>query len=176
MAQITYGNKVAINENSGVADINKCNASDMNEIKSVVNTNDTNVGTLSNLSTIDKTSIVNAVNELETRGDFSTTEVVIGTWINSKPIYRKVVNKSVSSGSSSFPKSDVSSDMDQVLTIRGFVIQPTGNVAMIPYDASDNDKLNIYYQSSQSLFQVRAGSQYGAGSAYITIEYTKTTD
>lgn len=37
MAQITYTNKVALNENQEVADINKVNASDMNEIKTVVN-------------------------------------------------------------------------------------------------------------------------------------------
>lgn len=39
MALITYQNKVASNTNSGVADINKVKAEDMNEIKSVVNTN-----------------------------------------------------------------------------------------------------------------------------------------
>lgn len=39
MALITYENKVAINENSQVADINKVTASDINEIKSVVNQN-----------------------------------------------------------------------------------------------------------------------------------------
>ena len=37
MALITYNDKVALNTNSGIADINKVNASDMNEIKSVVN-------------------------------------------------------------------------------------------------------------------------------------------
>ena len=37
MAQITYTNKVALNENQEVADINKVNASDLNEIKSVIN-------------------------------------------------------------------------------------------------------------------------------------------
>lgn len=36
---ITYDNKVALNTNPDIADINKCNASDMNEIKSVVNNN-----------------------------------------------------------------------------------------------------------------------------------------
>lgn len=39
--RISYSDKVAINTNSNVADINKCNASDLNEIKSVVNTNAT---------------------------------------------------------------------------------------------------------------------------------------
>lgn len=46
MAQITYSNKVNINSNSSVADINKINDSDMNEIKTTVNTN-TPVGSIS---------------------------------------------------------------------------------------------------------------------------------
>lgn len=37
MAQITYDDKVALNVNSDIADINKVNASDMNEIKNVIN-------------------------------------------------------------------------------------------------------------------------------------------
>lgn len=40
MSKITYQNKVALNVNSNIADINKVNASDMNEIKTVVNDND----------------------------------------------------------------------------------------------------------------------------------------
>lgn len=39
MAQITYEDKVALYENEEIADINKCNASDMNEIKNAVNDN-----------------------------------------------------------------------------------------------------------------------------------------
>ena len=50
--QITYADKVALNQNSNIPDNNKVNASDMNEIKSVVNsvfngtisTNDFSVG------------------------------------------------------------------------------------------------------------------------------------
>jgi hypothetical protein len=39
MNEITYQNKVALNENPEIADINKVTDDDMNEIKSVVNTN-----------------------------------------------------------------------------------------------------------------------------------------
>lgn len=46
MAQITYDTKVALYENSGIADINKVKAADMNEIKSAVNDNDNNISTL----------------------------------------------------------------------------------------------------------------------------------
>lgn len=40
MSKITYANKVALNENSNIADINKVKADDMNEIKTCVNNND----------------------------------------------------------------------------------------------------------------------------------------
>ena len=47
MSKITYADKSAINVNPEVADINKVNASDMNEIKTVVNDNNTAFETLS---------------------------------------------------------------------------------------------------------------------------------
>lgn len=65
MSKITYTDKVAINVNSDIADINKCNASDLNEIKNVVNNNDDNVGDLTQLETTNKNSIVNAINEVK---------------------------------------------------------------------------------------------------------------
>ena len=37
MAQITYTDKVALYENTDIADINKVKADDMNEIKNVIN-------------------------------------------------------------------------------------------------------------------------------------------
>lgn len=40
MSKITYANKVALYENSDIADINKVKADDMNEIKTCVNNND----------------------------------------------------------------------------------------------------------------------------------------
>lgn len=66
MGKITYQNKVALNENTEIADINKVKADDMNMIKSVVNANQEDVGDISNLKTEDISSIVNAINELVT--------------------------------------------------------------------------------------------------------------
>lgn len=76
MAKITYTNKVALNENPEIADINKVKDTDMNEIKTVVNGLDDNIGTLSNLTTTNKTSAVAAINELNTN-KASTNEVLI---------------------------------------------------------------------------------------------------
>ena len=64
MSKITYTDKVTLNENPNVADVNKVKADDLNEIKNVVNANDNNVGDLADLKTTDVSSVVNAINEL----------------------------------------------------------------------------------------------------------------
>lgn len=71
MAKITFEDKVALNVNSDIADVNKCNATDLNEIKNVVNENDDNttnnsnaIGNLSSLNTTNKSNLVSAINEI----------------------------------------------------------------------------------------------------------------
>lgn len=66
MGKITYQDKVFLNQNSQVADINKVTDTDLNQIKDVVNENDANVGDLNDLNTIAKSSVVKAINELLT--------------------------------------------------------------------------------------------------------------
>ena len=101
MSKITYQNKVALNENPSVADINKVKAGDLNEIKNVVNANDNNVGDLADLKTTDASSVVNAVNELvdkvnykiSTSGDWTIKKYDNGyveMWLN------EVANRSTS--------------------------------------------------------------------------------
>ena len=103
MSKITYANKQALNENTSIADINKVKASDLNEIKTVVNQNDdnttnntteintinNNIGDLNNLETTDKTSIVNAINGVVESGSNDNgsyvkyadgTMICYGTW------------------------------------------------------------------------------------------------
>lgn len=72
---IQYQNKVALNTNPEIADINKVTDNDMNEIKSVVNNNANNIGDLTDLETSDKTSVVNAIN----------SKVIKKLWENQNP-------------------------------------------------------------------------------------------
>ena len=67
MAKLTYEDKEFLNKNENIADKNKVNDSDLNEIKNVVNENADSVGNLSNLNTTDKTSLVNAINEVNNK-------------------------------------------------------------------------------------------------------------
>lgn len=71
MSKITFVNKVDLYEDTSIPDINKVKASDMNEIKNIVNENDDNFeiyanaqGNIADLDTTDKTNLVNAINEV----------------------------------------------------------------------------------------------------------------
>lgn len=89
MAKITYENKVALNVNSDIADINKVNASDLNEIKNVVNENDDNMGLLSNLTTPNKNNLVGAINSVVESGSNTNGEYIKysdGTMICTKKV------------------------------------------------------------------------------------------
>lgn len=59
---ITYANKSYINQNQSVADTNKVNAADMNEIKSVVNANANIVGDSSDL---EETDVITELNNIK---------------------------------------------------------------------------------------------------------------
>ena len=72
---LTYANKVTLNQNSDVADINKGRAADWNEVKTVVNANANLMGDLSNLTTKTTTDLVSAMNGL----------VLTKLWENSNP-------------------------------------------------------------------------------------------
>ena len=78
MSKINYTDKVTLNENPNVADVNKVKADDLNEIKNVVNANDDNVGDITNLKTTDISSVVNAVNELVDKVNYEIS--TSGNW------------------------------------------------------------------------------------------------
>ena len=64
MAKITYEDKEFLNKNENIANKNKVNDTDLNQIKEVVNGNDDKIGDLSDLNTTNKDSLVEAINEL----------------------------------------------------------------------------------------------------------------
>lgn len=82
MGKITYEDKQNLNTNESILDINKVTDNDMNEIKNIVNENDNKVGELNDLNTTDKSSIVNAINEIG-------TDYIIESGSNSNGYYEK---------------------------------------------------------------------------------------
>lgn len=88
---VTFDNKVNLNTEQDVPRINKVIDDDMNQLKNVANTNANNIGDLSTLNTTDKTSLVNAINELS-YGIQTSNPVLTGRKVLGKPEYVQVVN------------------------------------------------------------------------------------
>ena len=190
MAKITYEDKVALNVNPDIADVNKCNATDLNEIKEVVNTNDDNttnnsnaIGNLSNLNTTNKSNLVEALNETNTNsknmGMYSSGETIIGTWFG-KPRYRKTITfqTSITGGFFTIPHEIANVDEIHVDYGDSFFMETTGTSYSLPIIGySGNFTENCYaYVNKEKIYIYATGGWNTSWTKYITLLYTKTTD
>ena len=159
--KLTYANKVAINENAEISDINKVTDNDMNEIKNVVNNND------DDLITINK--------KLTDATTYSTDEIRVGTWIDEKPIYRKVLTGTLPTGSgeNTFNFSGIN-----IINFYGEIKATSGSTFLINtyYTPLPAYSISSWIDNSGNL-KIECGSNYNTSSKYfIIVEYTKTTD
>lgn len=167
MSKITYANKVAINENAEISDINKITDDDMNEIKTVVNNNDDELITIN-------TKLTNLIT-------YSTTETVVGTWIDGKPIYRKVYILSAIAGNNSYTLNSVPSNVDIMwfdLSATFLLQESTGYTrqGIDPGAADPGYDFSARVVSKVSV-NIYVGNLIANNSTiYATLLYTKTTD
>lgn len=185
MAKITYEDKVAINENAEIPDINKCKASDLNEIKSVVNTNDNNtnqnsnnIGNLNNLNTTSKNNLVNAINEVYQNNIYSTNEQKIGKWIDGKPIYRKVIQTIMPSVTGSWTNLSTLLDVSSMIKLNAVLVGGDGRNISLPYYENTDYYYSLSYQPSANSIQIIGNGDiaFKDKTIIIFVEYTKTTD
>ena len=182
MAKITYENKVALNVNSDIADVNKCNATDLNEIKEVVNTNDDNMGLLSNLNTTNKSNLVSAINEVNdndiSKGTYSTNETRIGTWMG-KPLYRKVLSTVGLAGETKKAIAYNITNPDKIWIVGGFVYSDRRVVTlpMVGYNGDLAQKIDVWVETQENVVKLYSNGGWGNDwTFYVIINYTKTTD
>ena len=173
MAQITYTNKETLNSQPSIADKNKVTSSDMNEIKSVVNTNYGEVGDITSLTTTDKTSVVNAINELKGGEIYSTSEVKTNKiWFDGKPIYRKiiVVDPYTSGGNVNIDELNIE-NITNLQALRKY-----NNQTDITYYNNNNDYFRVLVRKYNNQFVITMqGSNSGQAKVEIILEYTKTS-
>ena len=155
---ITYSDKQAMGTQPSIPEINKITDSNMNEIKSVVNNN---------------ASVLNA------SLTYSTTEQVVGTWIDNKPIYRKVISStSVTTGGETSINTGIS-NLKEFTSIIGVMTRSTGSAFPIPraHTSSFAYQVGMYYVPSDNTMRVEVGSSVtNVSKVTIILEYTKTTD
>ena len=133
-------------------------------------------GVVDSLNSTSKTDSLSANmgRELNEKLNYSTEEKVVGTWIDGKPLYRKVLSSTTISGS----------DVDIALP-SNIDFMSTDKVEIKIGDFSffsdrytnANDLIQIFKFNATTL-KVVLGSAWKGNfkSAIIVIEYTKTTD
>lgn len=112
--------------------------------------------------------------------DYSTTEKIVGTWIDGKPIYQKTVEFTTPSAASDQPFSYLPTipftDMDILIKVEGRVNRSDGWIA--PCGLVIDNYTKFYFDLNKNIQRI----YFGLGTrtvnqpAYLTFYYTKTTD
>lgn len=136
----------------------------------------------------DGDTIPSGYEEVDGPNHYSTTEQVIGTWIDGKPIYRQVITTAMPQVNSdgTYPTNIsllITSDVDEV-TFEFFKLIMTVNDIKqsysLPYISNSGRVAKAFLEnSSQYGFKIVTatnGTAFSGATVVATIEYTKTTD
>ena len=137
-------------------------------------------------STIRVVQNSNNISLASNANEYSTTETVIGTWIDGKPLYRKVIEvTSIDSAKNNYDVAISISNLNEIVNIGG-TIKLSGMDTYKPittiYTDSSSAVGSIYSFSVYAITNSYISLSYGSwwkemfDKAYIILEYTKTTD
>ena len=147
------------------------NASNLNKIEQGIYDNSQNIGDINNLKTDNKSSVVNAINELKDGEIYSTTEINTGKiWTDNKPIYRTiiVVNPYTSGGNVSINELNIE-NITNLQALRKY-----NNQTDINYYNNNNDYFRVLVRKYNNQFVITMqGSNSGQAKVEIILEYTK---
>lgn len=107
---------------------------------------------------------------------YSTDEIEIGTWIDGKPIYRKVIDFGVLPNNTSKYVPHNISNLDKVINIGGYIVKGNEyNPLPLMYRGSDSSYNTAIYVTATNIAMNNEKDRSGY-SAVVILEYTKTTD
>ena len=108
--------------------------------------------------------------------NYSTEEQVIGTWIDGKPIYRKVVSVGVLPSNTTKYVSSGISGKPTIIKMCGYAYRPTDPWFLTLPHISATAPISLSYGQTKNEIAIASVSDVSAYSGYVTLEYTKTTD
>lgn len=112
---------------------------------------------------------------IDTNNKYSTEEQIIGTWIDGKPIYRKVIESS----STGEIKHGIS-NINFVVKVNASLIRNGGIINVIPNGIPNSSYFLSIQDITKTNVVIEKGSEFKGDLAitkiFIIMEYTKTTD
>jgi microcystin-dependent protein len=110
---------------------------------------------------------------IDERNKYSETEKVIGEWIDGKPLYQKTIGFTIGNTTTQNVAHNISNlDFGQI--IWNFIINDADNTT---YSFLDSNWFNSIDVGKTDISFVKTGAlHFNTSAAYVTIQYTKTTD
>ena len=109
---------------------------------------------------------------------YSTTEQIIGQWIDGKPIYRKVVDFGYLPNATSKTVAHGISNFDMLTSVQAIATQSAAWGFSIPFIGGSNistgNSVTVWLDGTNVL--INSNNDRSSLYCYVIIEYTKTTD
>ena len=111
--------------------------------------------------------------------NYSTTEQVVGKWIDGKPIYEITVNTGTLPNNTTKTTAHGISNLKSVIDFKGYALN-TNNGINIPlpyvYKSGTTTRCLQVYADATNITLVSMENMSGYTESYVTLQYTKTTD
>lgn len=141
------------------------------------------VGNLADLKTKEKTNLVGAINEASQSGGgsgdeniYSLEETVCGTWINGKPLYRKVINLGPGGAAGTYSRHNLG--ITHINEIVRLDWRAQGIFGTEIWQGANGDEISFWVESlvNKTVDMHSHVDMTGYPNIVLIIEYTKTTD
>ncbi|MGN1358671.1 MAG: hypothetical protein ACI4WU_04820 [Bacilli bacterium] len=107
---------------------------------------------------------------------YSTEEQIIGTWIDGKNVYRKTVEFGALPNATRKNVEHGISDIEKCIKIYGIANFSDGSSHPLPYVNVGNSSSSEMLFCNKTNVSIETGIDRSTGTAYVTLEYTKTSD
>ena len=106
---------------------------------------------------------------------YSDTERKIGVWRDNKPVYQKTINFGALPNADQKAVNHNITDLDNIVSVSAVASGATNNFSLSYIDTNSlANGIGIYV--SNTAVTIRCGSNRSSYNAYVTLQYTKTTD
>ena len=183
ISKIVYVNGIMIDNSGGGYVLPYVSVNASYNVFINTNVNDITIGVANNAwgsnnayVTIQYTKTTDSAVEIGSDTDYSTTEKIVGTWIDGKPLYQKTLAGNTGSGNHSWNINVP--DMEQAISISGHLISGEQSDTLIPvgfYSNATNGFFSAMVNATDKTILLRKPSNYDNKQAYVTIQYTKTS-
>ena len=115
--------------------------------------------------------------------DYSTTEKIIGTWIDGKPLYQKTIQMQTANAVSTWSRENIGTSIDYAQLVNASLNNGTGSfITLNGFNSGFTTGIsctilnNQHYSAPNTIALITTESAWLEKNVYVTLQYTKTTD